>query len=102
MSRGLWPFLLLLLGVVVCVSAIPQPDLPETAFNEVDTPINQAPPVVPGVKFIRPEMTPVILPREVWGLWHGVSFLGRERKAADSSLRPDPRSSQDLLCTFLV
>ena len=31
---------LLVMGAVVCNSAIPQTDLPETPYNEVDTPVD--------------------------------------------------------------
>lgn len=94
--------MLLLLSAVVCVSAIPQPDLPETAYNEVDTPVNQAPPVVPGVRFVRPAIAPVILPRQVWEARRGVSSRVFEWKSADTFVRRDPHSFQDLLCTFLI
>jgi hypothetical protein len=93
---------LLLLGAVVCVSAIPQPDRPETAYNEVDTPVNQAPPVVPGVRYVRPAVLPVILPRQVWEARRGVSSQAFEWKSADTLVRRDPHSFQDLLCTFLI
>ncbi len=95
-------FVLLLLGAVICVSAIPQTDLPETSYNEVDTPVNQAPPVVPGVRFVRPTVAPVILPRQVCVALRGVSAQSHERKSAATPVRPDPRSLQDLLCTLLI
>jgi hypothetical protein len=101
-TRGVWTFVLLLLGAVVCVSAIPQMDLPETSYNEVDAPVNQAPPVVPGVRFVRPTMARVILPRQVCEARRGVSAQGHERKSAYTPVRHDPRSLQDLLCTFLI
>src|SRR5712692_7029510 len=68
-GRALWMVVLLLLGTVTCVSAIPQTDLPETCYNEVNTPVNQAPPVVPGIRFVRPSMATVVLPRQVWEAW---------------------------------
>lgn len=101
MRRGIWIFVLLLLGAVVCVSAIPQPDLPETSYNEVDTPVNQAPPVVPGVRFVRPTFTPVILPREVCEGLRAIGAQFHERKSA-TPVRRDPHSLQDILCTFLI
>ena len=102
MRRGVWTFVLFLLGAVVCVSAIPQPDLPETPYNEVDIPLNQAPPVVPGIRFVRPAIAPVILPRQVWEAGRRVSSQPIERKSADSLVWRDPHSLQDLLCTFLI
>ena len=47
MRREICSFVLLLLGAVICVSVIPQTDLPETSYNEVDTPVNQASPRSP-------------------------------------------------------
>jgi hypothetical protein len=101
-SRGFLFFVLLLLGSVICVSAIPQTDLPETSYNEVDTPVNQAPPVVPGVRFVRPAIAPVILSRQVCEALRSVGAQARERKSADTPVLRDPNSLQDLLCTFLI
>ena len=100
--RGVWTLVLFLLSAVVCVSAIPQPDLPETAYNEVDTPLNQAPPVVPGVRFVRPVIASVILPRQVWEAGRGVSSQAFDGRSADTLVRRDPHSLQDFLCTFLI
>ena len=102
MRRGIWTFVLFLVGAVVCVSAIPHTDLPETAYNEVDTPVNQAPPVVPGVRYVRPDIAPLILPRRVWEAGRGVSSRAIEPKSADTLVRRDPQPLQDLLCTFLI
>ncbi|HLX83915.1 MAG TPA: hypothetical protein VKR59_08450 [Terriglobales bacterium] len=102
MRRAFWPLILLLLGAIASVSAIPQPDLPETSYNEVDTPVNQAPPVVAGVKFVRPAIAITILPRQVWEATHDVGAQSHERKSARTPVRPDRHSSQDLLCTFLI
>jgi len=101
-GRRLWTFVLLLLGAVTCVSAIPQADLPETCYNEVDTPVNQAPPVVPGIRFSRPAMATVVLRRQVWDARRGVSAQAPELKEAYTLLRRDAHSLQDLLCTFLI
>ena len=95
-------FILFVLGAVICVSAIPQTDLPETSYNEVDTPVNQAPPVVPGVRFVRPSVDPVILPRQICEALRGVSAQAHERKSDAILLRRDPHSFHDLLCTFLI
>ena len=101
--RGVfWGFVPLLLGAVFCVSAVPQPDLPETSYNEVDTPINQAPPVVPGVRFVRPAIAPTILPKQVWEPGRGVNPQALERKSADTLVRRNPHSLQYLLCTLLI
>lgn len=102
MRSGFWTFVLLLMGAVICVSAIPQPDLPETSYNEVDTPVNQAPPVVPGIKLVRPVVTPSILSRQILEAWSPVDVRAHDRNSADALLRPDPHSLQDLLCTLLI
>jgi len=99
---GVWTLVLFLLSAMVCVSAIPQPDLPETVYNEVDTPVNQAPPVVPAVRLVRPAIASVILPRQIWEAGRGVSSQALDRKSADTLVRRDPHSLQDLLCTFLI
>ena len=100
--RGVWTLVLFLLSAVLCVSAIPQPDLPETSYNEVDTPVNQSPPVVPSVRFVRPAIAPVILPKQVWEVRRGVSSQALDWKSADTLVRRDAHSLQDLLCTFLI
>ena len=102
MRHGFWTFVLLLMSSVVCVSAIPQSDLPETSYNEIDIPVNQAPPVVSGVRFVRPPIATVVLPRQVWEARHGVGVQAPELKESYALLRRDPHSLQDLLCTFLI
>jgi hypothetical protein len=102
MRSGFWTFVLLLMGALVCVSAIPQPDLPETSYNEVDTPVNQSPPVVPGIRLVRPVVTPSILPRQILQAWSRLDVQSHDRSSADSLLRPDPHSLQELLCTLLI
>src|SRR5258708_37858123 len=60
--REFWTFVLLLISSVVCVSAIPQTDLPETSYNEIDTPVTQAPPADYGIRYARPPGAPIFLP----------------------------------------
>jgi hypothetical protein len=100
--HGFWTFVLLLMSAVVCVSAIPQSDLPETSYNEVDTPVNQAPPVVSGVRFVRPTIATVILSKQVCEVNRGDNSRGLKRKSAHTPVRPNPHSLQDLLCTLLI
>ncbi|MGA6984694.1 MAG: hypothetical protein WBZ01_01460 [Terriglobales bacterium] len=102
MRRGVLTFVLLLMGAVVCVFAIPQTDRPETSYNEVDTPVNQAPPVVQGIRFIRPIVAPVILPRHVCEALRGVAAQARAHRADCTPVRRDLHSLQDLLCTLLI
>jgi hypothetical protein len=101
--RDAWAFvLLLLMGSVVCVSAIPQTDLPETSYNEVDTPVNQAPPVFTGIRFVRPAIARVILPKQVGEAGCAVGPQMLERKAPCTPVPHSPHSRQDFLCTFLI
>jgi len=90
-------FILFLLGAAIGASIVPPEDLPETAFNEVDTPVNLAPPTQPRLEFIPPACdSGVILGLSVqvvsgWALQPAVVTIGRY-----------PHSLQDLLCTFLI
>jgi hypothetical protein len=102
LARGVLLLGLLLMGAVICVSAIPQTDLPETSYNEVDTPVNQAPPVVSGSKFVRPAVAPIILPRQIWEASRGFGAQAHERKSANTPIQHDSHSLQDLLCTLLI
>jgi hypothetical protein len=101
LRRSLTLLILFLLSTVTFVSAIPQDDLPETSYNESDTPVNQAPPVVPSVRVARPEAADIGLSRRV-----GDATLGFERqlfsKRAYPLIRRDSRSLQDLLCALLI
>jgi len=100
--HGFWTFVLLLMSSVVCVSAIPQSDLPGTSYNEIDIPVNQAPPVVSGVRFVRPTLATVILSKQVNKVSRGDASQRLKRKSDHTPVRRDPHSLQDLLCTFLI
>jgi hypothetical protein len=102
MRRGAWAFVLVLMTAVVCASAIPQPDLPETSYNEVDTPVNQAPPVVQGIRFVRPAVAKVVLPKQACETGRDVTCERLERKSARTPEQRKHNSLQDLLCTFLI
>jgi hypothetical protein len=98
-NRSKWTFLLLLVTAVTFISVVPQPDLPETAFNEIDTPVNQTTPVAPWMKFAPPVQAPVILPRSFSRTGDGI------RTSVESiSLAPHWHLSplRELLCTFLI
>jgi hypothetical protein len=85
----------------VCISVAPRMDLPETAFNEIDSPVNEALPVLPRIHLIHPAGEPVGLPRpplDCAGCGHR-GFV-HETEAMASQRYPD--SLQDLLCTFLI
>lgn len=102
MRRSLWTFILLLLTSVVCVATVPPTDLPETKYNEVDTPVNQAPPVVLGIRFVRPIQIPRTVPRSVIETRWDVQFPVEELLSLPPSLQHDPHSIQDLLCALLI
>jgi hypothetical protein len=101
LKQSLALLILFLLSAVTFVSTIPQDDLPETSYNESDTPINQAPPVVPSVRVARPEAADIGLSKHV-----GDAILRFERqllrKPPYPFIRRDSRSLQDLLCTLLI
>jgi hypothetical protein len=101
MKRLRWMLVFLLTGAAISISAVPRTDLPETAFNEVDAPVNQAPPVFPRIKFIRPAGDPIILPSVLpnFAAW-GVSRFVREMAPMPSHRHS--HSLQNLLCTFLI
>ncbi len=102
MQRLRWTLVLVLLAAAVCVSAVPRPDLPETPFNEADTPVNLAPPVGLRIQVIAPAIDPVVilptLPIDCAGCI--VTRLAPEPVIAPR--RRHPLSLQDLLCTFLI
>ncbi len=102
MRRSLWTFILFLLTAVVCVAAIPPTDLPETNYNEVDTPVNQAPPIVLGIRFVRPMQAVRTVPKSVLQARWDVQFPVEDLVSLPPSLQHDPHSIQDLLCALLI
>jgi|ERR1022692_146655 hypothetical protein len=101
MRQGAWYFVLLLLSAVFCVSAIPQTDLPETSYNEVDTPVNQAPPVVSGLRIVRPPVVTVTMPKQVYEALRGMA-QNHEEFMSRTPVRQSSISLQHLLCTLLI
>lgn len=101
MRRATWTFVLVLMSAVVCVSAVPQTDLPETPYNEVDTPVNQAPPVVPGIRLTRPDVVAIFLTRQVTETWRGINGNPSEHKSTRTPTRYT-HCPHDLLCTLLI
>jgi hypothetical protein len=100
--RVIWTLILLLLTAVVCVSAIPQTDRPETSYNEVDTPVNQSAPVVLGIRFVRPARALIVLPKRVLREEWNSRVPANEVLSTSISIRLDSSSLQNLLCTFLI
>ena len=92
---------LLLLGTASCVFALPRVDLPETAFNEADAPVNVAPPVRSGIRVIQPAVDPIaVLPTLASVSATHVGSLVVALAAVPTQRHP--HSLQDLLCTFLI
>ena len=102
MRHGIWTFVLLLLTAVVCASAIPKADLPETSYNEVDTPVNQSPPLVLGIRFARPARVAITIPRKEVQARSETRAPVEERTLATVAVRHHSHSLQELLCTLLI
>lgn len=102
MQRSLWIFVLLLLMGVVYAAAVPPTDVPETNYNEVDKPVNQAPPVVLGIRFVRPVKVTKTVPKCVMQARWDVKFPVEDLVSPRLSSRQDPNFVQDLLCTLLI
>jgi hypothetical protein len=99
LKRSEWKFLLLLVIAVICTSVVPRADNPETAFNEIDTPVNQTTPVAPWMKFAPPPRAPIVL------LGSFGRTGGRIRTSVESTSLPTHwhlNPLRELLCTFLV
>lgn len=103
MRRRTCVFFLFLMASVMFVSAIPASDLPETAFNECETPVNQAAPIVPGtiVILVRPAIIPLVLHGRVGEMGRCID-PAKELRLGSSAVPRAQHSFQDLLCTFLI
>ncbi len=97
-KRGAWTVLLLVVAASA-ISVVPMVDNPETAFNEIDTPVNQSAPVAPWIKFVRPNSVPAILSKSALRTINGIRLSDESVSLAAhwplSLLR-------ELLCTLLV
>jgi hypothetical protein len=103
LKRSLWIFVFLSLFAVVGASLIPQPDLPETSYDEADMPVNQAAPVVLGVRFVPPVAIAVPVPsktREVPA--QGLVATPDELISNAVPYHHPPRFLNNLLCTLLI
>jgi hypothetical protein len=92
---------LFLVGTAACACALPRADLPETAFNETDTPVNVAPPVRPVLSIVRSAVEPIaVLPAPArQGETCTVTLALNSAAVAMPGHR---RSCHALLCTFLI
>lgn len=93
---------LFLLAGVFGGSAVLPVDLPETAFDESDAPVNLAPPSQALLRFVPPVSNPLVMP----GLrfYCAVCVVGSPvlGAAAMPTHRHPHYSLQELLCTFLI
>ena len=99
LKRSKWAFLLLLATAVTFVSSVPMADLPATAYNEIDTPVNQTTPVAPWVKFVPPVEVRFILPRSFNRTGDGIR-TSVESISLATHWHMNPL--RELLCTFLI
>ena len=92
---------LVLLAGVCGGCVVPPVDLPETNFDESDTPVNLAPPSQATVRFARPVSDLLVMP----GLGFycaGCDLSSRVPGAAAIPRQRHSHSLQDVLCTFLI
>lgn len=101
-KRASLTVLLVLLGAVICAGAIPPTDAFEAACNDVDTPVNQSPPVVPGIRLVRPVANPVHVPAAL--RWDGREPNSPAGEPASETIAShhSPVSRQDLLCVLII
>lgn len=108
MRQGPFAFFFVVMALmvsVVLVSTIPQIDLPETAYDESDIPVNQAPPVVLVTTIAHPPITEAVLPKHMGETEAQVGRQSLDRRWAYRLLprdQHDQHSMQVLLCTFLI
>ena len=76
MKRSVYALFLFLTASVLLVSVVPPSDIPETAYNETETPVNQGPPVLPGTTFVRPRLPRSFCP-SAFAKRHGASAVKR-------------------------
>jgi len=97
-KQGRWIVVILGLLCVSLASVVPQLDVPDTAFNETDAPVNVTTPVVAQTNFAVPTAHPVIIPRKQLAWWSPSTMM--------HGIAPKPRmrashSLLNLLCRLL-
>jgi len=96
-----WRLMVFLLGAMACAYVVPRADVPETAYNEIDSPISFAAAVPSGVKVVQLDTSPVILLEELAGQDRNQRPSRLALVSLSSRIRHH-HSIQDLLCTFLI
>jgi hypothetical protein len=95
--------ILVLLGTVVCASAVLPVDDPETPINEADAPsvLELALPTFLSVNLVRPAVDSIVLTRLSRG-WSGSGVDNSVHGRMPVPKQPHLHSLQNLLCTFLI
>ena len=100
MERNVFPILLCLLSSVLLSSMIEPVDLPQTAYNEADTPINQGlPPISAGIS-VRSAVVAVPMLNRNAGFAKGVNRSAR--CTAHLRLPSNQHPRQKTLCSLLI
>ena len=103
MKHTHWTLILVLLGTVLCASAVLRTDDPETLVNEADAPsvLEVALPASVGIKLVPPEVNSILRSKLVshWAAWVPSS---NPRELAAVAQQRYQHSLQKLLCTFLI
>lgn len=102
MTRLRWMLIIVLLGVAVCVSVAPRADLPGTAFNESDAPVNLAPPRLPRIQISTPEIDAILVLPTAPVYCAGCVGHNSVLAPVSSPSQRHGNSLQNLLCTFLI
>jgi len=104
LQRLRWMLVLFLMGAAVCCCTVPGVDLPETAFNEADLPVNLAIPAPPRVQDAAPLVVPVAaLPTLPFDCADCLVSRAKPVPAVEPTQVHSPSYSlQVLLCTFLI
>jgi hypothetical protein len=100
--RAIAIFVLLLLTAVVSASAVPKVDRSETSYNEVDTPVNQAPPAAHGIRLVRPAKVAIPIPKKAVLAHWDIQAPIEEPLSQALSLKHHSGSLQELLCTLQI
>jgi hypothetical protein len=94
--------ILFLTAAAICASVLPRPDLPETAFNEADAPVNLAPPVLPRIQIVLPAVNPIAILPPLRSHCTGCTVRRSLLEPVVTPRQRPSRSLQDLLCTLLI
>ena len=100
MKRTVFPILLCLLSSVLLISIIEPVDLPQTSYNEADTPTNQVLPTVSVATWVRSAVVAVPMLKKNSDFIKGVSRS--VRYTAHLRLPRNRHARQEILCSLLI